>query len=358
MTFEVRRPPIGSRPGTLAIPPDSPAPRIHVFDYRGEICREADVDDPEALRRYLDSEETAWVDVQGFGDEDTLWAIADVFGLGPLVMEDATNVPQRAKSELRADHQLIIARAPLPTADGALEVPQVCLIVGRNWLLTLQDRYFGFFDPVRRRIREGLGPIREQGPDYLAYALLDTLVDGYYPIVEKLAADLEDLEERVEGDPASRVLAELHRIRRQLVVIRRIGWPQREALRSLVVEHGPFIGADAKAFLRSTEQHVTQIMEAVDSARDTTSGLVDLYLSNLSQRTNEIMKMLTLMASIFIPLTFLAGIYGMNFELMPELHAAWGYPLVLLTMLGTATGMLLYFRHRGWIGSAGKAADP
>ena len=314
------------------------------------MCREADIEDPEDLQRYLDSDEIAWVDVQGFGDEDKLWAIARVFGLHALTMEDATNVPQRAKSDPKTDHHLIIARVPEPREDGGLGVPQVCMILGSNWLLTFQDHHFGFFEPVRKRIREGIGPLRNQGPDYLAYALLDALVDRYFPVVEGLAEQLENLEEEVTEDPGPEVLADLHAIRRKLVDIRRIGWPQREAIRALTLEHGNFVREESKVYLRSTEQHMTQIMDAVESARDATTGLVDLYLSHVSQRTNEIMKVLTLMASIFIPLTFLAGIYGMNFESMPELQSAWGYPLVLATMVVTAVGMLLYFRHRRWIG--------
>jgi magnesium transporter len=351
MSFHKRTPPIGSRPGTLAIPPGSPPPRIHVFDYRGEVCREADVEDPDELRPYLVSPETTWIDVQGFGDEAKLRSLAGLCGLHPLTLEAATNVPQRATSELRSEHQLIVARVPLPEAGGALEVPQVCMILARSWLLTFQDRYFGFFDPVRARLREGIGPIRHQGPDYLAYALLDALVDRYFPIVEELAEQLEDLEERVNDDPDSRTLSELHRIRRQLVVIRRIGWPQREALRSMLVEHASLITPEVKVYLRSTEQHMAQVMEAADSAKEATGGLVEIYLSNVSQKTNDIMKVLALMASIFIPLTFVAGIYGMNFESMPELSSAWGYPIVLLTMLLVAGGMILYFRRRGWIRS-------
>ena len=351
MTFHKRLPPPGSRPGTLVVPPGSPPPRIHVFDYRGDLCREQDIENPEQLREYLESDRFTWIDVQGFGDETKLWELAAVCDLHPLTLEDATNAPQRARSELRDDQHLIVARVPLATAEGGLEVPQVFMILTRSWLMTFQDRYFGFFDPIRERLRHGVGrPMRQHGPDYLAYALLDALVDRYFPIVEELAAQQENLEEQVNEDPAPAVLTELHSIRRKLVLIRRIGWPQREALRSMLVEHDSFVTDEVKLFLRSTEQHMAQIMEAVDSTKDATSGMVEVYLSSISQRTNEIMKVLTLMASIFIPLTFVAGIYGMNFESMPELHSRWGYPAVLLIMATTAAGMLFYFRRRGWIG--------
>ena len=354
MTFQKRLPPVGSRPGTLAIPEGSPPPVIHMFDYRGERCAEREIHDPQDLRAYLASPDTTWVDVAGFGDEAVLRAIGDLFELHPLALEDATTGPQRARHEITPDHQLIIARCPILGEEGGVEVPQVCIILRRNTILTLQDRRHGFFEPVRRRLREGIGPIRDGGPDYLASALLDTLVDRYFPIVEQLASELEDLEDRVSGEPEPEVQVHLHHVRRQLVVIRRSGWPQRETLRSLAQEPSPFIGEEARAYLRSTEQHITQIMEAVDSSREMAAGLVDVYLSNMSQRTNEVMKMLTLMASIFIPLTFIAGIYGMNFQNMPELQQRYGYPAAIGVMLAVACAMLVYFRRKGWLGSRGQ----
>jgi magnesium transporter len=352
LTFQKRMPPVGARPGTLAIPADSPAPRIHVFDYDAETCREAAVEDPGELAPYLESSHKTWVDVQGFGDEAKLRKLGDLFGFHPLTLEGAVNVPQRASNQVGPDHQLIIARAPILSRDGLIEVPQVCMILGPNYLLTMQDRYFGFFDAVRSRLRDGPGrPIRRLGPDYLAYALLDALVDHYFPIVEHLATELEELEEEVSEDPGHDTLTRLHEIRRNLVIIRRVGWPQREALRHIIHENSPFISAEAQVFLRHAEQHITQIMEAVDSSREMTNGLVDIYLSNVSQRTNEVMKVLTLMASIFIPLTFIAGIYGMNFESMPELHNPLGYPLALGLMAAVAGGMIYFFWRRGWLGS-------
>jgi magnesium transporter len=350
MTFHKRLPPVGSRPGTLAIPEGSPPPAIHMFDYRGERLAEREIADPADLRAFLASPDTTWVDVAGFGDEAVLRAIGDLFELHPLTLEDATTGPQRARHEVAPTHQLIIARCPILGEQGAIEVPQVSIILRRNTILTLQDRHFGFFGPVRKRLREGIGPIRDAGPDYLASALLDTLVDRYFPVVEELASELEELEDRVNEEPDPELLVRLHHVRRQLVLIRRSGWPQRETLRSLGHDASPFIGAEARVYLRSTEQHITQIMEAVDSAREMTAGLVDIYLSSVSQRTNEVMKVLTLMASIFIPLTFVAGIYGMNFTNMPELGYRWAYPAALGLMAAIAVAMLVYFRRKGWFG--------
>jgi magnesium transporter len=344
-----RNPPIGARPGTLAIPVDSPPPRIHVFDYGPEQVVERPLEDLAELERYARTETTTWIDVRGMGDEAVLRRIGEVFGIHPLALEDAVNVPQPAKTELYEEHQIIIARAPL-REDGDLSFPQVCFLLGRHCLITFQDRYYGFFDPVRDRIRAGIGPIRSGGADYLAYALIDILVDHYYPVVESLSQEVDDLEEVVLVDPEPGDLARMHAIRRSVAALRRVGWPQREAIGDLCRSTSPYMGEDARTYLRDTHDHMSQIMGRVDFCREVVVGLMDLYLSNMSHRQNEIMKVLTLMASIFIPLTFIAGIYGMNFENMPELGTRFGYFGVLAVMAVMAILLVGYFRRRGWIG--------
>lgn len=358
--FTKHNPDIGARPGTLAIPPDSPQPKITVVQYDAECVDRREVSDPAELADFQDPDRVTWVDVQGLGDEATLRAVGDAFGLHPVALENAVNVPQRAKTELYEDHQLVIARTPLLDDDGGVRTPQVCFIIGERYLLTFQERYFGFFDPVRERIQAGLGAIRNEGPDYLAYAMIDAMVDRYYPVAQRLSDALEELEDPVVENPHPEVLARIHALRRQLVVLRRVGWPQREAISAMLRERTPFFGEQTKLFLRDTHDHIAQIVELIDSSREMASDLSEAYLSNVSHRTNEIMKMLTLMASIFIPLTFVAGIYGMNFENMPELSARSGYFMVLGLMVVIALGMIGYFRYRGWIGSAppdGLASD-
>jgi magnesium transporter len=354
MSFHKRMPPVGSRPGTLAIPEGSPPTRIQLFEYRGEQCTESEIHDVGELAAHVNTAETTWVDVQGFGDEAKLRELAALFSLHDLTLEDATNVPQRAKSEILPDHHIFVARAPDPGESDRVLVPQVFMLLRGNTLLTFQDHYYGFFAPVRERIRAGNPRIRNGGPDYLAYALLDVMVDHYFPRLELASEVLDDLEEEVYGNAGAELLERLHHVRRDLVVMRRVGWPMREALRSLAVEPSPFVSDEVRLYLQSTEQHLAQAMEAVDSGRETTQGLVELHLSNVSYRTNEIMKVLTLMASIFIPLTFIAGIYGMNFENMPELHSQRGYFVVLGVMLAVAVGMVGYFVRRGWIGWGGR----
>jgi magnesium transporter len=352
-----RNPPVGARPGTLAIPPGSPEPRIRVFEYSGDSLEELEVQDPAALRRFSGTSATTWIDVQGMGDEGVLRQIAEIFGIHPLALEDAVNVPQRAKSELYDDHQIVIARAPLEE-DGALDFPQVCFLVGIDYLVTFQDRYFGFFDPVRERIRAGIGPIRSGGPGYLCYALIDTLVDRYYPVVDAISEALDELEEVVLADAGTEDLARIHRLRRDIATLRRVGWPQRDSLQNLVRSPSPFLDDQVRVYLRDADDHMGQVMGRVDFCREIAVGLMDMYLSTASHRQNEIMKILTLMASIFIPLTFIAGIYGMNFEHMPELGRPGAYFTVLSVMGAVAVFMLIYFRRRGWLGRSRRRSRP
>jgi magnesium transporter len=342
------RRPADSPPGTLAIPADAAPTRIHVYEYAEGVLRERDVDDARELAGYLKPETNVWVDVQGFRDEDKLWQMAEVFGLHPLVLEDATNVPQRAKSQVHAHEHVIVCRVPVLGAEGQVETPQACLIVGRGWLITVQDHSRGFFESVRSQLREGVDEIRKQGVDYLAYALVDAVVDRYFPVVTDLAEQLEDLEADVAERAHPSQLVSIQRVRRALAVIRRVGWPQREALGELAREPSPFFSESARVYLRDAEQHIRQIVELADSSRELAGLATEIYLSQISQRTNEVMKVLTLVSSIFIPLTFIVGVYGMNFEFMPELHWRLGYPVVLFFMAAVAIGLSVWFRTRGW----------
>jgi magnesium transporter len=348
-SIEKRSPPVGARPGTLAIPPDSPPPKIMLFEYGADGIIERTIDDVSELQAFARTDAVTWIDVQGMGDESVLRRLAEIFGIHPLALEDAVNVPQRAKSEIYDEHQLVIGRAPL-VEDDRITLPQVCFLIGESYLVTFQERYFGFFDPVRERIRAGLGAIRTSGVDYLAYALVDALVDRYYPVVDDLSAELDILEDDVLEDAISEDLARLHRIRRDLAALRRVAWPQRELLSALVRSESPFIGGEARMYLRDTDEHMGQIVGRLDFCREVAVGLMELHLSTMGHRQNEIMKVLTLMASIFIPLTFIAGIYGMNFEYMPELHSRNGYFVVLSVMVSMAVALVAYFRHRGWLG--------
>ena len=334
---------------------DSPPPRIHVCAYDAAGIRQVEISDVEDLAAYVTAgESVCWIDVQGLGDESVLRRIGTLFDVHPLALEDAVNVPQRAKSEVYPNQQLVIARLPQLEEDGAVWTPQVCFMIGPRYLLTFQERFFGFFDAVRERLRAGIGPIRALGPDYLAYALLDTMIDHYYPLAERISEELEALEDEIIDNPQPQALTRLHQLRRQLAVLRRVAWPQREAVSALMRDKTPFVSEPVQVFFRDTYDHISQIVEMIDSAREMAVGLSELYLSTIGNRTNEVMKVLTLMSSLFIPLTFVAGIYGMNFDNMPELHSQRGYFVVLGVMIAIAITMIVYFRRRGWLGRSSR----
>ncbi|MEO6444438.1 MAG: magnesium/cobalt transporter CorA [Gemmatimonadaceae bacterium] len=349
LNFHKRQPPVGARPGTLAPSPEGHPPVIHLMTYGLDEVIEREVTDVEELRACLDGEQMSWIDLQGLGDEATLRRIGEIFQLHPLALEDAVNIPQRPKSESYALQHLFITRMTRLAQGSGLDTEQVSIFIGPHYVLTLQERYGDVFDPVRRRVRGGKGLLRKQGSDYLAYALIDTVIDGYYPVIEAIGDRLHELEEEILENPTHAGLQRIHRIRRDLLALRRAVWPQREAVNSLIREESPLIGDLVRQYLRDSHDHAVQIADVIETYRELAASLMDIYLSSMSQRTNEVMKVLTIMASIFIPLTFLAGIYGMNFEYLPELKFHNAYPTLLTVMALTTAGMLYYFWRKGWI---------
>lgn len=351
MLFHKRNPPVGSRPGTLVFPEEAAKPRLRVMSYTGEMLEEKDIARPAELEAILAAHRVTWVDVQGLGDESLIREIGAFFKLHDLALEDAVNVPQRPKSEAYAQHHLYITRMTMMrSATDEVDTEQVSIFLGSNFVLTLQERYGDVFDPVRARVRAGVGPIRRAGPDYLAYALIDTVIDGYYPVLERIGEHLEILEEEAMVSARKSTLREIYQTKRQLLTIRRAVWPQREAVNSLIRDESPLVGPEVRVYLRDCYDHAVQVIDVTETFRELSGNLIDLYLSSVSMRTNDVMKVLTIMASIFIPLTFLAGIYGMNFDNMPELHSRWGYPLLLAVMLMIGGFMVWLFWRRGWIG--------
>jgi len=347
--FRKQHPEIGASPGTLVIQEDAPPPKIRVMHFTKERLQEDDVTDPEQLVAALDPETVTWVDVQGFGDESLIRRLAKTFSLHPLAIEDIVNVPQRPKAEPYDDQILLIVRMVKSLGHAEIEIEQVSIVLGKNYVLTFQEKYGDVLDPVRKRIRNGKGPIRREGPDYVAYAIFDTIVDAYYPILEQIGNYLEDLETTVIENPTPSLLKYLNHIKNRLVNLRRAIWPQREAVNSLLRDEHPLIDPNMRIYLRDTYDHCVQSAEVVEMYREMVTGLMNMYLSSVANRQNEIMKVLTITAAIFIPLSFMAGVYGMNFEYMPELHVPWAYPMIWTTMALVASGMLFYFYRKGWI---------
>lgn len=346
----------GMSPGTLVIEDDAPPPTLVLIDYSQAAATRVVLRTPEDCAAYLDSQSVSWVDVQGLGSEDILKRLGGVFSLHPLVLEDIVNVPQRPKVEDYTDQLLIIAWMVMPDPKGKSFVrEQVSFILGPHYLLTVQEEPdLDTFHPVRERIRGSKGNIRRLGPDYLTYALLDAIIDGFFPILEAYGERIEDLEDEVVRHPTRQTLTAIHTLKRELLTLRRSIWPQREMLNNLIRDHSTLISPEVQIYLRDCYDHTVQILDMVETYRELASSLMDVYLSSVSNRMNEIMKVLTVISTIFIPLTFIAGIYGMNFDPsaspwnMPELRWYWGYPACLVAMGGIALGLVMFFWQRGW----------
>ncbi len=343
-----RKHPPGASPGTLHIDAGAPKPVIRAFAYGPDRCAEIEVADPAALGDYVGKWPVVWVNVDGLGDEAMLRRLAELFGMHRLALEDVVNVHQRAKVEPYDKHLFIVAR--MVHLQEHVVTEQVSILLGDNYVVTFQEGHPGdSFEMVRERLRSGRGPIRSAGPGYLAYALLDALIDAYFPVAEVFGERIEDLEDRVLARPDPSVVASIHAVKRDLLSLRRAMWPHREAVNSLLREESRFIDSETRLYLRDCYDHTIQLLDIIETYRELTTGLLDIYLSSISNRLSEIVKVLTIFAAIFAPLTFIAGVYGMNL-MMPEQNWPWAYPAVLALMAGVAGVLFLFFRRRGWIG--------
>ncbi|OLP19408.1 magnesium and cobalt transport protein CorA [Leptolyngbya sp. 'hensonii'] len=346
----------GALPGTLFIERDAPPPVIVLIDYNEDKATRIQIEAPEECAAYLDTMSVSWVDVKGLGSEDVLNRLGKVFNLHPLVLEDVVNVPQRPKVEEYEDQLLIISRMVnvVPHRQSFVS-EQVSFILSRHYLLTVQEEpKYDSFGPVRERIRTNKGLVRKMGADYLAYALIDSIIDGFFPVLETYGEQLEELEDEVVANPSRQTLEKVHELKRELLTLRRAIWPQRDAINSLIRDGNPLISEEVRIYLRDCYDHTVQVLDMVETYRELASSLMDIYLSSVSNKMNEIMKLLTVISSIFIPLTFIAGIYGMNFNTeasswnMPELNWSFGYAACLVMMLLISGGMVFFFWKRGW----------
>jgi magnesium transporter len=345
----------GSAPGTLNIEDDAPIPNIILIDYNETKATRVHLPTPEASVPYLDTESVSWVDVQGLGSEEVLRRLGEVFKLHPMVLEDVVNVPQRPKVEEYDKQLVIVARMVMPGDEGKGFVSeQVSFILGPHYLLTVQEEpELDTFNPVRDRIRTCKGAIRKHGADYLAYTLLDTIIDGFFPVLEQYGEQIEDLEDEVVMKPTHQTLEKIYALKRELLTLRRSIWPQRDAINSLIRDGSDLISPEVLIYLRDCYDHAVQVLDMVETYRELAASLMDVYLSSVGNRMNEVMKLLTVISSIFIPLTFIAGVYGMNFNTespwnMPELNWYWGYPAVMLLMGAIAATLIYFFWKRGW----------
>lgn len=347
-----RRSPIGTPPGTLISHPEAAPPSIRVLGFSTEGYEEIDAT-LEGLAGLRERWPVVWVDVGGVGHAESVAAIGTEFGLHRLALEDVMNVHQRPKVEEYASYLFAVAR--MASLGERVDTEQISMFLGPGWVLTFQEAPGDCWDPVRERVRVGKGKIRSGGADYLFYALLDAIIDNFYPLLEEFGARLEQLEEAVIDDPHERLVGVIHGARRDLLALRHALWPMREAVGQLYRDPHQYITDDSRLYLRDAYDHTIQVIDLLENFREMASGLLDVYLSSVSHRMNEVMKVLTIIATIFIPLTFIAGVYGMNFDTsasrwnMPELHWAYGYPVVMGIMFMIGLSLLGYFRWKRWI---------
>jgi magnesium transporter len=300
----------------------------------------------------LKGEGVTWLNVDGVSQVDLLKRIGDCYGLHSLVMEDIVNTDQRPKKEDYGDYLFIVVKMLNADESGRVTSEQISLILGEGWLLTFQEGLDGDpFQPVRERLRAAKGRLRGQGADYLAYALMDAVIDQYFVVLERLAERVELLEEEVVSAPTRVTIRKIHRLKQEMILIRRSVWPLRELIGGLERRDCDLMGEGTLIYLRDLYDHTVQIIDTVETSREMLSGMLDIYLSSEANRTNEVMKVLTVYATIFMPLTFIVGLYGMNFKNMPELGWEWGYPAVLVIMALLALGMMIYFRKKKWLGN-------
>lgn len=360
--FKIRHPIPGEAPGALRLRKDSPRipPVISLIEYDRDNLEERKVTDRQELLAHLDNNRVTWINIDGLGEIEILKMLGERFHLHPLALEDVLATSQRPKVELYDDYLFIVAQMIYLDDEEQMSGEQVSMFLGKNFLITLQeDPSYDVFEPVRVRIRAANGFIRKAGADYLAYALLDAIVDHFYPILDHIGSAIEEIEDEQIEKPMQQSVRGLHEYKRMLTQMRRCVWPTRDVINSLLHDESGLVKKATRVFLRDAYDHIVQVMDLVESYRDVLSGLMEIYLSTVSMRTNEIMRVLTVISSTFIPLTFIAGIYGMNFVPeyngrklpwnMPELHQPLGYVGCLLFMLLIAVCQLLYFKKRRWL---------
>ena len=325
--------------------------KVAILDYDEAHVQEKEVETIEECFVFKDQPTVTWIDVDRIDHVETIEKLGGCYGLHPLVLEDILNTDQRPKMEEYDPYSFIVLKMLYyRDQSGQVDAEQVSLILGKNFVLSFQEGKEGdVFGPLRDRIRNGKGRIRKMGADYLAYAMIDAIVDHYFTILEKLGERIESLEEALVTQPTTGTLKEIHSLKREMIFLRKAVWPLREVISSLTRGESPLIQESTRVYLRDDYDHTIQVIDTIETFRDMVSGMLDIYLSSVSNRLNAVMKVLTIIATVFMPLTFLAGVYGMNFKHMPELEWSWSYPALWLVMIAIGVVMLVYFRKKKWL---------
>jgi magnesium transporter len=341
----------GLPPGTLLYVGEKKVeePEISVIHYDESHCEEKVLKNIEDTYSYKDTPAVTWINVDGLHNVDLIEKLGTQFGFHPLVMEDILNTEQRAKIEDYGDYMYIVLRM-IYSGSGLedLEGEQVSIVLTPNLVISFQERRGDVFESVRERIRKSKGRISKLGADFLAYALMDAIVDNYFNVLERAGETIENVEEQLTLNPSPSTLHKITRLKKEMVFLRKSVWPVRELINNLTKSESDIITKNIHEYLRDIYDHTIQVMDTIESYRDIISGMLDIYLSSISNKMNEVMKVLTIFASIFIPLTFIAGVYGMNFKFMPELDWPWGYFAVLSVMAAVSVVMIIYFKRRRW----------
>lgn len=344
----------GAMPGSFIVDPQAPPTTMRVITYNEQALHEREIEDVAEISSLMKEGKVTWVRAVGLGSAGTLEALRAHFGLHWLALEDVVNVSQRAKVEDYGEHFFMITRVPLQTMPLATE--QVSIFFGRNFVLTFEERPAPTFEAVLGHLRTGIGRIRRGGPDYLAYALLDAAIDQYFPAIEHYEQRLEELEDQILAGTVRSVISEIQAVRRGFHTLHQVLWPQREALHALLRDSTSLVSEETHPYLRDTCDHLAQLLDLSVTSLNLSGDLINLHLNTVNSRISEVIKVLTIISTIFIPLTFIASIYGMNFDPqvsplnMPELRWRYGYLCALAAMVFVALGLLFYFRRKGWLG--------
>lgn len=342
----------GSAPGTLVFVGEKKAETVTftIIDYDADNLQETEVASIEECLAYRDKKSVTWINISGLHDVEIIEKLGEKFNLHPLLMEDIVNTEQRPKLEDYDDYLFVILKMLYSEGQNhVIQHEQISLIVTPSVVLSLQEKEGDVFDPVRQRIRKGKGRIRKSGTDYLAYVLIDTVVDHYFKVFEEIGIKIEELQEKVLANPSTEILQSIQNLKREMIFIRKSIWPLREIISGLLRSESVLIKEDILPYLRDVYDHTIQVIDTAETFRDMLSGMLDIYLSSLSNKMNEVMKVLTIMATIFIPLTFIAGIYGMNFEFMPELKWHWSYPALWVILITIFVVMVFWFKRKKWL---------
>jgi magnesium transporter len=325
--------------------------RIILVNYDEMHLEEREIKALDESIPFVNQPTVTWVNVEGLHQAGVLEKLGECFGLHPLAVEDILNFGERPKMEDFGGYILIVLKIPYHynNKSNEIETGQISLVLGPNFVISLQERAGDVFRPIREQIKNGKGRVRKSGADFLAYALVDSIVDTYFTVLEQIGESMESMEDEVVTNPVPETLQIIHDLKREMILMRKSVWPFREIVGRLERVELPLIQDSTKIFLSDVYDHTIEVIDTVETFRDMLSSMLDIYLSSVSNKTNEVMKVLTIIATIFIPLALIPGIYGMNFKYMPELGWRWGYPMVWLVMIGIGALMLIYFRKKKWL---------